>query len=169
MQHCAQMHTQLTWTVYNLRPLLKLSLLVCLGCLANAIPVDAYTPPLTPAPSPVPGRYPVGYDPDNRTRPPSVFPAADILADKPVHPPAWTRTRGEAKADRWTPPLGYDPRSRPPLRRSDTAIDVLVPRGATVDQSVCPQPDCPLDPRKHICTGIWMGRSIIERRCQKLE
>ena len=32
----------------------------------------------------------------------------------------------------------------------------------------CPLPDCELDPTIHICTGIWMGRTIIDRRCLKL-
>ena len=33
----------------------------------------------------------------------------------------------------------------------------------------CSAPDCDLDPSIHICTGIWMGRTIIDRRCLKLD
>ena len=71
------------------------------------------------------------------------------------------------------PPLGYHPRRRPPLRRTDTTAeitaDITMPPETVPDGSVFPMPECTLDPRKHICTGIWMGRAIVERRCQKLE
>ena len=167
------MHLPLLSVVFDMRPLLRVCLFVCLGCLVGAVPVDSYAiPPTTPRTS-TPGRYPVGYDPDNRSRPPNLFPASHILTPKPEHPPAWTRTRGEAKSARWAPPPGYDPRRRPPLRRTDTSVDLMMPLVSdvdnTADSSVCPLPECPLDPRKHICTGIWMGRTIVERRCQKLQ
>ena len=157
-----QMRTLALSTLSGARPLLRLGLLAGLACLANAVLAGSYTPP-TPPPSPAPGRYPVGYDPDNRARPPAAFPASSILLSKPMYPPASPLdylTRGEAKAARWSPPLGYDPAVRPPLRRTDFPNTL---------PEACPAPDCDLDPSIHICTGIWMGRTIIDRRCLKLD
>ena len=147
-------------------------LLACVSCLVSA--VQTYTLPTTPPISPVRARYPVGYDPDNRSRPQRQFPASSILKAKPVSTSSCTRTRGEAKTARWAPHIGYDPRRRPTLRRTDTSMDMALHNitqqpEARFDASVCPLPECTLDPRTHLCMGIWMGRSIIERRCQKIE
>ena len=167
-------------------PLLRLGLLAALGCLAHAVLAGSYTPPMvpltpppTPPPTPARHRYPVGYDPDNRHRP-RAFPAEHILLSKPLYPPPTSThaTRGEAKAARWQPPEGYVPRrcqSTPALRRTDTLghmtppPDAPQPAAVAADDRACPMRDCKLDPAKHICTGIWMGRTIIERRCLKLE
>ena len=177
------MHNTLVFAIVHLRALLRLCLVACFGFVVGAFAVDSYTPPTIPsatalrAASQSSGRYPVGYDPDNRSRPANMFQASDILNTKPPYPPTGTATRWEEKAKRWTPPVGYHPRRRPPLRRTDTTTDIMqqvkadmtMPQETVLDGSVCPLPDCPLDPRKHICTGIWMGKAIIERRCQKLE
>ena len=155
------MRTLALSTLSGARALLRLGLLAGLACLANAVLAGSYTPP-TPPPSPAPGRYPVGYDPDNRARPPAAFPASSILRSKPMYPPALPPdylplSRSHGEPSRWEPPLGYDPaRRRPPLRRTDYAA------------KACPAPECDLDPSIHICTGIWMGRTIIDRRCLKL-
>jgi hypothetical protein len=177
MQRSISIHVTLLPAVFDIRPLLRLGVLGCLCCLVGAVSVHTYTPPATPTVSPgTRGRYPIGYDPDNRSRPANLFPASHILTPKTEHPPAWTpawtRTRGEAKSARWAPPPAYDPRRRPPLRSTDTSVDLMMPLVSDVDNSdssVCPLPDCALDPRTHICTGIWMGRTIVERRCQKLQ
>ena len=154
------------------RPLLRLGLLAGLACLANAVLAGSYTPP-TPPPSPAPGRYPVGYDPDNRARP-AAFPASSILLSKPMYPPAsppdyLPLSRGHGKASRWEPPAGYDPTRRPPLRRTDDlTLDDSQQCDKQTASDTCALPDCELDPTIHICTGIWMGRTIIDRRCLKL-
>ena len=85
-------------------------------------------------PCSTPGRYPVGYDPDRRARP---------------------------YAPRWAMPVGYDPRRRPPLRPSDTPAGMDPPR---TDAGASAYAECIQDPTRHVCTGIWMGRSIIDRR-----
>ena len=103
-------------------PLLRLGLLAGIACLANAVLTGSYTPPTLPL-SPAPDSYPVGYDLDRRTRP-YAYPARHILLSKPVYPPSHPPlTRGEAKALRWAPPVGYDPRRRPALRRTDTPVE----------------------------------------------
>lgn len=155
-------------------PLLRLGLLAGLACLANAVLAGSYTPP-TPPPSPARHRYPVGYDPDRRARP-YAFPAKHVLLSKPAYPPSSPThpTRGEAKALRWAAPVGYDPRRRPTLRRTDSMHSTgstgsaAAPDPPRADTD-CPMPDCKLDPTRHLCTGIWMGRAIIDRRCLKIE
>jgi len=150
-------------------PLFRVGLLAALGCLINAVFAGSYTPP-TPPPSPARHRYPVGYDPDNRHRP-CAYPAKHILLTKPLHPP--TSTRGEAKTARWLPPQGYVPRRRqnePTLRRTDAHGQEqaeLVTSGT--ERQNCLMSGCQLDPRKHLCTGIWMGTTILNRVCLKTE
>ena len=90
--------------------------------------------PPTTPPCSTPGRYPVGYDQDRRARP---------------------------YAPRWAMPVGYDPRRRPPLRPSDTPAGMDPPR---TDAGASAYAECIQDPTRHVCTGIWMGRSIIDRR-----
>ena len=160
------MRTLALFTLSGARALLRLGLLAGLACLANAVLAGSYTPP-TPPPSPAPGRYPVGYHPDLRARP-YAFPARHVLLSKPLYPPPTLPP--EAKALRWVPPGGYTPRRRPALRRTDTPADTGPPR-ADADRGTldCPMPGCTLDPTRHLCTGIWMGRTIIDRRCLKIE
>ena len=58
---------------------------------------------------------------------------------------------------RWEPPVGYDPR-----RRGGDAP-------APPDTMCCPMPNCPLDASAHLCTGVWMGRVILDRRCLRIK
>jgi len=170
------MHLGINTSVLQEKHFVRVCFIWCFYCLVSTVPVHTYTPPTTQPVSTTRARYPLGYDPDNRSRPPSLFPASSIvkLKPKPNYTSACTRTRGEAKTARWAPHIGYDPRRPPPLRRTDTTMDMALhspttPPVTQLHSVVCPLPDCTLDPRTHLCMGIWMGRSIIERRCQKIE
>ena len=103
-------------------------------------------------------RYPVGYDPDLRTRP-----------DYYRHPPAEVGTRVPKK---WTPPLGYDPVAWK-LRNQDDNADLYseTEQAATADAGSDDEerdgpnarPDARPD-RKHVAEGVWVGRAIIRAR-----
>ena len=177
---------------------------------------------LSPIPPPEPNRYPVGYDPDNRSRPWSPessqspfshsFPPEEILRERPKYPPvertlgkrdmprrvnsSWQPPEGynprlrentatvggepwpvshnpATKAGvRWQPPEGYNPRRPVTLRRTVDGVDAHGEGGADVADTQCAVTGCNStveDGRVYLCTGVWMGREILQRRCMRLD
>ena len=96
-------------------------------------------------------RYPVGYDPDNRVRPnhmPPCMPACDL---KPT---------SDLKAKpKWKPPVGYDPKKRKLALRAPITGQEL--------ETIHFEND--YDTKLKLCTGIWMGNKILEKRCVWLD
>ena len=75
--------------------------------------------------------------------------------------PSVTRARR-----RWRSSLLSPLREEKMTGRTD---DLTLDDSRQTASDTCPLPDCELDPTIHICTGIWMGRTIIDRRCLRLE
>lgn len=120
-------------------------LAVFLALLAHSV---AYNPmPLPPSR----GRYQVGYDPDNRGRPASVPPLRkNVLHDR-------------REGRRWQPPEGYAPqrrrlRLRAPAQSSNPpeTIDWANPEDPHTQQETT------------LCSGIWMGNTILHKTCVTL-
>jgi len=139
----------------------------------------------TPCPSPS-RRYPIGYDPDNRTRPQWEHASvnhgsvdAHVDSNLELLPPP-LRPHPAHGYGRWRPPRGYDPnhhsrRASRLLKRRNRTNTLSTLRGGL-------QPDYLdsletinfdnadyTDNRLQLCTGIWMGRKILEKRCVCLD
>ena len=107
-------------------------------------------------------RYPVGYNPDNRTRP-NYKPLPDLRT-----PDMWA---GESacspmlkKRPKWEPPVGYDPK-----RRKLAFVDLRTPKTDEVLETINFENMHDADGRLKLCTGIWMGNKILEKRCVWLD
>lgn len=127
-------------------------------------------------------RYPVGYNPDDRTRP-VYFPSIE-LQPKPTWPPlrntSWQPPEGYVPTQecknkhcahcdtcpdktKWQPPTGYVP---PAYRRARNL------RGGNNMETVPwadDHTDDPHDARIKLCTGMWMGKVILDKRCVYLD
>ena len=146
----------------------------------------------TPSPSPdpdsdtqhAPPRWqpPEGYVP--RSRPPTPRPS-----------PRWEPPEGYSPKRRTAPDYPdthhYNPRRPPTLQRTTNGPDATFPNWneyvaggglrddtAPPDVTLCPTDEIdpcalagctPDDGRIHLCTGIWMGRKILQRRCLRLD
>ena len=127
-------------------------------------------------------RYPVGYNPDNRTRP-NYYPAELLLPDAPAMPEFLDRCSqhtentcapmGLNERPKWVPPEAYNPKRRrstgtafqtPPLQRTDE--DKVVNSNL---EHVNWENDYDADDKIRLCTGIWMGRKILHKRCVTLD
>ena len=94
-------------------------------------------------------RYPVGYNPDNRTRP-NYRPVPELRPYEPECSPfELTHDKKRGPDKKWQPPCGYDPKKRPKL--------AFLPQNDKAD----PDPDHTLK----LCTGIWIGNKILEKKC----
>ena len=97
-------------------------------------------------------RYPVGYNPDNRTRP-NYRPVPELRPyETECSPFELTHDKNDKKRGpdkKWQPPCGYDPKKRPKL--------AFLPQSNEAD----PDPDHTLK----LCTGIWIGNKILEKKC----
>ena len=105
--------------ISSLRPVqpvrAHLPTLVLAACLANSRAFSAQNPRF-------PSRYPIGYDPDNRSRPTwfpdnsppyNSFPAEEILKTRPQYPPLprpWRQYNSSARGERDDGFTGYDNR-----------------------------------------------------------
>ena len=149
--------------------------------------VESYA---TPCPSPS-RRYPIGYDPDNRTRPqwefanlesPETYHDSNLeLLPPPIRPNLADPPRPAHGYGRWNPPRGYDPKHRTKLpsrlRRMPKHTDAFYLRDVrpghaeleTIDFDNTDNSDNSMDHRISLCTGIWMGRKILEKRCVCLD
>ena len=124
-------------------------------------------------------RYPVGYNPDNRTRP-NYYPAELLLPDAPAMPEFLNRCSENTCAPmelkerpKWVPPEAYNPKRRrssgtafqtPPLQRTDEDRP-----GNSALEHVDWENDYDTDDKIRLCTGIWMGRKILHKRCVTLD
>ena len=127
-------------------------------------------------------RYPVGYNPDNRTRP-NYYPAELLLPDALAMPEFLDRCSqhtentcapmGLNERPKWVPPEAYNPKRRrstgtafqtPPLQRTDED-NAKNARLETVDW----ENDYDAEDKIRLCTGIWMGRKILHKRCVTLD
>ena len=124
-------------------------------------------------------RYPVGYNPDNRTRP-NYYPAELLLPDAPAMPEFLNRCSENTCAPmelkerpKWVPPEAYNPKRRrssgtafqtPPLQRTDDDRP-----GNSALEHVDWENDYDTDDKIRLCTGIWMGRKILHKRCVTLD
>ena len=127
-------------------------------------------------------RYPVGYNPDNRTRP-NYYPAELLLPDALAMPEFLDRCSqhtentcapmGLNERPKWVPPEAYNPKRRrstgtafqtPPLQRTDE--DKVVNSNL---EHVNWENDYDADDKIRLCTGIWMGRKILHKRCVTLD
>ena len=131
-------------------------------------------------------RYPVGYNPDNRTRP-NYYPTELLIPDKsdtPEMPENFNRCSDNTCAPmelkerpRWVPPEAYNPKRRrstgtafqtSPLQRTDE--DKAVNSNVYTDpEHVNWENDYDADDKIRLCTGIWMGRKILHKRCVTLD
>lgn len=107
-------------------------------------------------------RYPVGYNPDNRTRP-NYKPLPDLRT-----PDMWA---GESACSpmlqprpKWEPPVGYDPK-----KRKLAFVDLRTPKTDEVLETINFENMHDADGRLKLCTGIWMGNKILEKRCVWLD
>jgi|DEB0MinimDraft_4_1074332.scaffolds.fasta_scaffold00740_2 hypothetical protein len=120
---------------------------IILGIAASCVvPSSSYNP------SPVPpsnGRFPIGYDPQNRGRP----------FDKSLgsSPPL---RKDVLRARRWQPPQGYRPRrtDRMPLR---------CPSTEQVEYIKWENP--PKTQNSTLCTGIWCNNRILYKTCVSID
>lgn len=141
-----------------------LSLYVCLGLYGGF--VECWTP--TPCPSPS-RRYPVGYNPDNRTRPNyggDCRQSCDDLQSDQVCSPM--KLKPKPIRPGWVPPVGYNPAERKrklrmPLSRTDSSKENMDAPSSTetIDFENCDYNDN----NTKLCTGIWMGRTILQKKC----
>jgi hypothetical protein len=118
--------------------------------------VDAYPTPCPPSTR----RYPIGYDPDNRTRPQWEHAISDT--NPTLLPPP------KRDFERWQPPSAYNPRlrkknlskHRQQLKRTDRPDYLETINFENMDD---------MDGKIKLCTGIWMGRKILQKRCVCLD
>ena len=97
-------------------------------------------------------RYPVGYDPDNRVRP-NYMPLCQL--------PACERVNTLQAKPKWEPPVGYDPKKRKLALRAPITEQEL--------ETIHFENDYDTDTKLKLCTGIWMGNKILEKRCVWLD
>ena len=105
-------------------------------------------------------RYPVGYNPDDRTRP-VYFPSIE-LQPKPTWPPLRNTS--------WQPPEGYVPTKE--CKNKHCAHRARNLRGGSTMETVPwadEHTDDPHDARIKLCTGMWMGKVILDKRCVYLD
>ena len=105
-------------------------------------------------------RYPVGYNPDDRTRP-VYFPSIE-LQPKPTWPPLRNTS--------WQPPEGYVPTQE--CKNKHCAHRACNLRGGSSMETVPwadDHTDDPHDARIKLCTGMWMGKVILDKRCVYLD
>lgn len=106
-------------------------------------------------------RYPVGYDPDNRVRP-NYMPLCELGNTAFKHMPLCEQHAcGLKQRPKWEPPVGYDPRKRKLALRSPTTELEL--------ETIHFENDYDSDTKLKLCTGIWMGNKILEKRCVWLD
>ena len=110
-------------------------------------------------------RYPVGYNPDLRTRPNYYSTKAiDENEGNNYIEKLETDNQNETLELRprpiWKPPVGYDPKSRN-IQNLKSGIDNLNFTNPPVEISN--------DGRIMLCTGIWMGKSILQKHCVYLD
>ena len=97
-------------------------------------------------------RYPVGYDPENRVRP-NYMPLCEL--------PACGRAETLKARPKWEPPVGYNPKKRKLALRAPTTEQEL--------ETIHFENDYDSDTKLKLCTGIWMGNKILEKRCVWLD
>lgn len=107
-------------------------------------------------------RYPVGYHPDRRTRP--QYKSAPIEDDSfnPMLEPK----------PRWEPPVGYDPKNRDENQKKSRYVDLRsgsTPRTDQVLETIDFENFDQVDNRLKLCTGIWLGNKILEKKCVWLD
>ena len=124
--------------------------------------VRAFSLSMLSGPSP---RYPVGYNPDNRTRP-NYKPLPDLST-----PEAWAgesacspMSQGRQPKRKWEPPVGYDPKTR-----KMAFVELRAPKTDEVLETINFENSYDTDARLKLCTGIWMGNKILEKRCVWLD
>ena len=123
-----------------------LLLAVCV-CLCRA-----YNPQPSP---PSLGRYPVGYDPVNRSRPYSNGPMSrlDVIRQRRS----------------WQPPRGYCPltrRKKMALREASFNPDLADKEDL---EYVEWENESSLEDKESVCTGIWVGNRILYKTCVVLK
>ena len=142
-------------------------------------------------------RYPVGYNPDDRTRP-VYFPSTE-LQHKPTWPPlrktkweppeGYVPTKEFANRDhahrdtclekaKWQPPTGYIPKQHKTKWHCNVPSADLAffekgtnsnLRGGSSLETVPWADEQTNDARIKLCTGIWMGKVILDKRCVYLD
>ena len=133
-------------------------------CLYTGL-VEGWTP--TPCPSPS-RRYPVGYNPDNRTRPNYGGDSCPSRNDQMEADHACSPMKLKPKPLRpaWVPPEGYNPAKRKlrmPLTRTDSSVEGEDVGSAT--ETIDFENADYNDNKTRLCTGIWMGRTILQKKC----
>ena len=157
--------------------------------------------PCSGYPSPVPGpprRYPVGYDPDNRSRPAMI--PVEVVDDSILNTASWQGyhttappntpvkprlSRGAAlklrRSERhlqWKPSdhntgystVKYDPRNRAQSPPPTDGVDLHL---STLHTDGMPEHidwdgNATLQDGKSICAGMWIGNKIIYKTCVNL-
>lgn len=159
----------------------KFTVMLALCCLARMANTGSMALAFSAPRFPHNLRYPVGYNPDNRTRPNyHNYPVELLLPDSPAMPEFLDRCSEntcspmELKArPKWVPPEAYNPKRRrssgtafqtPPLQRTDED-NAKNARLETVDW----ENDYDAEDKIRLCTGIWMGRKILHKRCVTLD
>lgn len=110
-------------------------------------------------------RYPVGYNPDLRTRP-DYYSSRAIDENKinnyitKIENNNQNETLELKQRPVWKPPVGYDPKSRN-MQNLKSGTDNLEFTNPPVEISD--------DGRRMLCTGIWMGNTILQKNCVYLD
>ena len=108
------------------------------------------------------GRYPVGYDPDNRTRPQAVQSLKrPQRTDSPNNMPLCMPVCELKPKPKWEPPIGYDPKNRKLHLRALVKDEVL--------ETINFVNDYDADTKLKLCTGIWLGNKILQKKCVWLD
>ena len=118
-------------------------------------------------------RYPVGYDPDDRTRPSlrcaRQHCSCPLLPRRHDAPP----TLDPEPQAPWTPPVGYDPSARrsPPRATHGSALHLssLYRKNEVEEIAWDPSQRTHDDGQTTLCTGIWMGKKILFKTCVDIQ
>ena len=104
-------------------------------------------------------RYPVGYNPDDRRRP-NYQPLSDSRRSHSQTSTTDSQT-STSRVRTWNPPVGYDPQKR--------KLALSTPNSDKVLDTINFENEYDPDGRLKLCTGIWMGNKILEKRCVWLD
>ena len=116
---------------------------IILGIAASCVvPSNSYNPSPIPPSS---GRFPVGYDPQNRGRPYEKAPTSGLPLRKDV-----------LKARRWQPPHGYRPRRTDRMPSRCPSLE---------DVEYIKWDNQPKTQKSILCTGIWCNNKILYKTC----
>lgn len=130
----------------------KLHLLITLFCAStlHLRPVAALWCFSSPTP-----RYPIGYDPDNRSRP-QYHPVELLYPSNPSNP-----THSFHTPAKWHPPKGYDPLERRKRAKENSENAQSVEKLRQTLQGLHPHAS---EEAISLYLGIWVGKAVIDTK-----